>query len=237
MPAPATPPPSPRRGRRPRTYGAVLEATAALLQGTALADLSVAQILAAAGVGRTSFYEHFSSKDDVVVKLMESLSDEIAAELTPMFERGRALCRRGVCPGPGQPRSGRLALRAARGGGLRGVARDPRAQADLVRHAGRLHRPARPPDRVRARGRRRACRVRTRGRWRRRWCGPPSAPSTSPRAVAIRRWWMRRRWWRRSLSCSSGRFTDGRWRGCSCGGPPLSWAPAWSNGLAWEGLG
>ena len=89
MPAPATPPPSPRRGRRPRTYGAVLEATAALLQGTALAELSVAQILAAAGVGRTSFYEHFSSKDDVVVKLMESLSDEVAAELTPMFERGR----------------------------------------------------------------------------------------------------------------------------------------------------
>ncbi len=87
MSAHATPHP-PRRGRRPRTYGAVLEATAALLQGTALADLSVAQILAAAGVGRTSFYEHFSSKDDVVVKLMESLSDEVAAELTPMFERG-----------------------------------------------------------------------------------------------------------------------------------------------------
>jgi AcrR family transcriptional regulator len=82
------PPPAPRRGRRPRTHGAVLEATAGLLQSTALADLSVAQILAAAGVGRTSFYEHFSSKDDVVVKLMESLSDEVAAELTPMFERG-----------------------------------------------------------------------------------------------------------------------------------------------------
>jgi AcrR family transcriptional regulator len=66
----------------------VLEATAALLQSTALADLSVAQILAGAGVGRTSFYEHFTSKDDVVVKLMESLSDEVAAELTPMFQRG-----------------------------------------------------------------------------------------------------------------------------------------------------
>jgi TetR/AcrR family transcriptional regulator, ethionamide resistance regulator len=82
------PPSAPRRGRRPRTYGAVLEATAGLLQSTALADLSVAQILAAAGVGRTSFYEHFSSKDDVVVKLMESLSDEVAAELEPMFARG-----------------------------------------------------------------------------------------------------------------------------------------------------
>jgi AcrR family transcriptional regulator len=82
-------PDPPRRGRRPRTYGAVLQATAKLLETTALADLSVAQILAAADVGRTSFYEHFSSKDDVVVKLMESLSDEVAEELTPMFERGR----------------------------------------------------------------------------------------------------------------------------------------------------
>ncbi len=81
-------PDPPRRGRRPRTYGAVLEATAKLLETTALADLSVAQILAAADVGRTSFYEHFSSKDDVVVKLMESLSDEVAEELTPIFERG-----------------------------------------------------------------------------------------------------------------------------------------------------
>ncbi len=87
MPASAPPDP-PRRGRRPRTYGAVLEATATLLETTALADLSVAQILAAAGVGRTSFYEHFSSKDDVVVKLMDSLSDQMAAGLTPMFERG-----------------------------------------------------------------------------------------------------------------------------------------------------
>jgi TetR/AcrR family transcriptional regulator, ethionamide resistance regulator len=87
VPVPETPNP-PRRGRRPRTYGAVLEATATLLETTALADLSVAQILAAADVGRTSFYEHFSSKDDVVVKLMESLSDEMADGLTPMFERG-----------------------------------------------------------------------------------------------------------------------------------------------------
>ena len=83
----ATPQP-PRRGRRPRTYGAVLEATAKLLETTALADLSVARILAAADVGRTSFYAHFSSKDDVVVKLMESLSGEVADELSPMFARG-----------------------------------------------------------------------------------------------------------------------------------------------------
>jgi TetR/AcrR family transcriptional regulator, ethionamide resistance regulator len=87
VPVPGTPGP-PRRGRRPRTYGAVLQATAGLLRTTSLADLSVAQILAAADVGRTSFYEHFSSKDDVVVKLMASLSAEVAEELTPIFERG-----------------------------------------------------------------------------------------------------------------------------------------------------
>jgi AcrR family transcriptional regulator len=66
----------------------VLDATARLLRTTSMADLSVAQILAAADVGRTSFYEHFSSKDDVVVKLMDSLSEEVTAELTPMFQRG-----------------------------------------------------------------------------------------------------------------------------------------------------
>jgi AcrR family transcriptional regulator len=87
VPAHPTPNP-PRRGRRPRTYAAVLEATSGLLASTSLADLSVSQILEAADVGRTSFYEHFASKDDVVVKLMESLSDEMADGLTPMFERG-----------------------------------------------------------------------------------------------------------------------------------------------------
>jgi AcrR family transcriptional regulator len=78
-----------RRGRRPRTYEAVLGATAQLLERTPLSELSVAQILAAAGVGRTSFYEHFSSKDDVVVKLMRRISAEVGEELEPLFAGGR----------------------------------------------------------------------------------------------------------------------------------------------------
>jgi AcrR family transcriptional regulator len=77
-----------RRGRRPKTYASVLEATSGLLESTPLAELSVAQILSAAAVGRTSFYEHFSSKDDVVVKLMRSISAEVGEELEPLFERG-----------------------------------------------------------------------------------------------------------------------------------------------------
>jgi AcrR family transcriptional regulator len=61
----------------------------------------VAQILAAADVGRTSFYEHFSSKDDVVVKLMRSISVEVGRELAPLFQRGErspeAAIREGLC--------------------------------------------------------------------------------------------------------------------------------------------
>jgi AcrR family transcriptional regulator len=77
-----------RRGRRPKTQAAVLLATTELLQTVPLAELSVAQILEAAAVGRTSFYEHFSSKDDVVVKLLRSVSADIAREIEPMFSRG-----------------------------------------------------------------------------------------------------------------------------------------------------
>lgn len=77
-----------RRGRRPRTYAAVLAATTELLETTSLAELSVAQILDAAGVGRTSFYEHFSSKEDVLIKLVRGISTEVADEIEPMFQRG-----------------------------------------------------------------------------------------------------------------------------------------------------
>lgn len=87
-PAEAKPTRPRRRGRRPKTYAAVLEATSGLLESTPLAELTVAQILTAAAVGRTSFYEHFTSKDDVVVKLLRSIGTEVGEELEPMFERG-----------------------------------------------------------------------------------------------------------------------------------------------------
>jgi AcrR family transcriptional regulator len=89
MPASRAPTAHPRkRGRRPKTQVAVLAATSRLLETVPLAEISVAQILDAAAVGRTSFYEHFSSKDDVVVKLMRSISAEIGEELAPMLDRG-----------------------------------------------------------------------------------------------------------------------------------------------------
>jgi AcrR family transcriptional regulator len=79
---------TPKRGRRPKTYDAVLRATSELLESVPLAELSVAQILDAACVGRTSFYEHFTSKDDVVVKLVGAVSAELAEGIEPVFERG-----------------------------------------------------------------------------------------------------------------------------------------------------
>ncbi len=88
MPEPRTPTLRPRRrGRRPRTYAAVLAATSELLETVPLAQLSVARIIVAAGVSRTSFYEHFTSKEDVVVKLVRSISAEVAEEIEPMFTR------------------------------------------------------------------------------------------------------------------------------------------------------
>ena len=88
MPEPRTTRSRPRRrGRRPTTHQAVLAAVTRLLETVPLSQLSVAQILAQAGVGRTSFYEHFSSKEDVVVKLLRSVSAEMAHEIEPMFVR------------------------------------------------------------------------------------------------------------------------------------------------------
>ena len=80
--------PGRRRGRPSKTRAAVLDATADLLRSTSLAELSVAQILAAADVGRTSFYEHFTSKDDVVVKLLRSVGAEVVSQMAPLFDRG-----------------------------------------------------------------------------------------------------------------------------------------------------
>ena len=84
---PAALPPR-KRGRRPKTHDAVLRATTELLEHAPLAELSVAPILTAADVGRTSFYEHFSSKEDVVVKLVRTIAAEVAEGLEPMLSRG-----------------------------------------------------------------------------------------------------------------------------------------------------
>ena len=179
MPAPKAIPRRPRRrGRRPRTYAAVLAATTELLETVSLAELSVSQILDAAGVGRTSFYEHFSSKEDVLIKLVRGISTEVADEIEPMFQRGDRLPDEAFADG-----LARLMHVCARYAPLVVAATEEWASIpDLQRLWLRMHgdltaRLARVivDDRAAAQA--------PRGQTRRpsppRWCGPPSAPSMS----------------------------------------------------------
>lgn len=59
-----------RRDRRSEIETVVLDTTERLLGEVALHDLEVKQILAEAGISRTSFYQYFSSKFDVVAALV-----------------------------------------------------------------------------------------------------------------------------------------------------------------------
>jgi AcrR family transcriptional regulator len=67
---------------------AILDATQELLKTVPLSDLSVAQIIEAAHVSRTSFYFYFSSKDAVVVALVKDVSREISELIRPLLDRG-----------------------------------------------------------------------------------------------------------------------------------------------------
>ncbi|HEY1970094.1 MAG TPA: TetR/AcrR family transcriptional regulator [Pseudonocardia sp.] len=54
----------------------ILDATARLLEHTPLADLSAKQICEEAGIGRTTFYRHFNTKNDVVATLVNTALDQ-----------------------------------------------------------------------------------------------------------------------------------------------------------------
>ncbi len=60
-----------------RTEQAILDATESLLASTPLRDLTVAQILAAAGVARATFYMYFGSKQAVLRELFRRMLDEV----------------------------------------------------------------------------------------------------------------------------------------------------------------
>jgi TetR/AcrR family transcriptional regulator, ethionamide resistance regulator len=59
-----------RRDRRSDAESAILAASERLLQDVPVHQLEVRQIIAAAGVSRTSFYMYFSSKFDVIAALL-----------------------------------------------------------------------------------------------------------------------------------------------------------------------
>ena len=73
----------------PRVYrpaeAAILEATERLLRERPFSELSVADIIAAAGVSRTSFYAHFASKTAVIAECLRRVIGEIAAAVDPFL--------------------------------------------------------------------------------------------------------------------------------------------------------
>lgn len=83
--------------RRPRAHDgqgkaelAVFSATEELLAETSLQEITVAQIIARAGVSRANFYHYFASKYDVLVAMLSKFLDETYSEGPWQAELGRS---------------------------------------------------------------------------------------------------------------------------------------------------
>jgi AcrR family transcriptional regulator len=83
-----------RTGDRPRghegttdTEAAIFDATERLLGDVSLHELSVAQIITAAGISRATFYFYFSSKFAVLGGLLAQVSEEIFEVVQPFVHR------------------------------------------------------------------------------------------------------------------------------------------------------
>jgi TetR/AcrR family transcriptional regulator, ethionamide resistance regulator len=77
------------RGRS-RAETAILDATEQLLRGRPLRQLSVADIIEAAGVSRTSFYAYFSSKTAVIAEGLRLVMDQVMVAVRPLHTQSGA---------------------------------------------------------------------------------------------------------------------------------------------------
>ncbi|MGI8714670.1 MAG: TetR/AcrR family transcriptional regulator [Solirubrobacteraceae bacterium] len=64
---------------------AILAATERLLRERRLSELSVSEIIAAAGISRTSFYAYFSSKTAVVAEALRRVTDQVIVAVEPFL--------------------------------------------------------------------------------------------------------------------------------------------------------
>jgi AcrR family transcriptional regulator len=92
---------SPRRSRRtprpPRDVaGSILDAAEDLLAERPLGEITVADVIQAAGVARGSFYFYFESKEAVVAALLERIIDEVHDASLPWLDRGDTEPRRAL---------------------------------------------------------------------------------------------------------------------------------------------
>ena len=66
-----------------RAQAAILAATERLLKQRPLNQLSVSEIIAAAGISRTSFYTHFNSKTAVIAECLRRVMDQVTVAVEP----------------------------------------------------------------------------------------------------------------------------------------------------------
>jgi TetR/AcrR family transcriptional regulator, ethionamide resistance regulator len=66
-----------RRRRREESERQILEAAEALLRERPYRDLTVDDVMAAAGQSRTAFYRHFKDRQDLVIRLLSDMAAEL----------------------------------------------------------------------------------------------------------------------------------------------------------------
>jgi AcrR family transcriptional regulator len=69
---------------------AILAATEQLLRERRLSELSVADIIEAAGISRTSFYAYFTSKTAVVAEALRRATDQVVVAVEPFLTEAQA---------------------------------------------------------------------------------------------------------------------------------------------------
>jgi TetR/AcrR family transcriptional regulator, ethionamide resistance regulator len=72
----------------PNARDAIVAATERLLADQRLSQLSVADIIAAAGISRTSFYAYFGSKTAVVAEALRRVTDQVIVAVEPFLTDG-----------------------------------------------------------------------------------------------------------------------------------------------------
>lgn len=76
------------------TRRALLSAAYDLIDEAGTADISLGEVSLAAGVGRTTFYDYFSDRDDVIAALVEEELPRVLADLIDSLPEGLSIPER-----------------------------------------------------------------------------------------------------------------------------------------------
>lgn len=76
------------------TRRALLEAAHRIIEDAGTADVPLAEIALLAGVGRTTFYEYFTDRDDVIAALVEDRLPQVIEDILASVPKGGPTARR-----------------------------------------------------------------------------------------------------------------------------------------------